>query len=350
MKEATGWHYKQSDFFRRLLDQRGFDPVSLKSSEDLNKLPFIHVNFFKQRELLSIPRSEVGTHLTSSGTTGQKSQVFFDEGSLRRAMTMVDDIFDHYGWVSPEQKVNYLLFTYESHSENQLGTAYTDYQLCRFAPVNRLYAAIRRLSDPKEYRFDPFGAVNTLESYAEEGLPVRIFGFPSYLHFCLTYMKRLKRKPLSLHPDSLIFLGGGWKGFRDQEISKDVLYQQAMEWLGISGDRIRDGFGSVEHCIPYVECSGHRFHIPVWSRAFVRSVKDLSLVPHGVAGYLQFMSPYITSMPAINVLMNDLGVLHEAGSCSCGLKTPWFEYLGRAGVSAGKTCAATAADLLGETS
>lgn len=347
MKEAVDWHYRENDFFRSLLDQNLFLPDAMTSPDCLEQLPFIHVNFFKQRELMSISKSDVQVHLTSSGTTGQKSQVFFDEGSLRRAMAMVDRIFESYDWVTPQQKTNYLLLTYETHTENQLGTAYTDYHLCRFAPVNRLFAAIRKLDHPHEYRFDPFGTLETLESYAAEGIPVRIFGFPSYLNFCLTYMERLNKKPLALPADSLVFLGGGWKGFREQEISKQALYQRTEEYLGIPRERIRDGFGSVEHCVPYVECQKHHFHLPVWSKAWVRSVRDLKILPYGDCGYLQFMSPYITSMPAINVLMNDLGTLHPGSSCPCALSTPWFEYQGRAGVSASKNCAASAADLLG---
>src|SRR5690606_13158380 len=148
------------------------------------------------------------------------------------------------------------------------------------------------------------------------GLPVRIFGFPAFLAATLEAIMDVIGRPLKLHPESLVFLGGGWKGHEDRAISKTELYQKAQELLGIPDERLRDGFGSVEHCIPYVECKLHRFHIPVWSKVFVRDVRTLEEVPKGSIGYLNFVSPYITSVPAHNVLMTDL--VHKISAKECG--------------------------------
>lgn len=62
--------------------------------------------------MLSIPREEVELHLTSSGTTGQKSQMFFDHWTIRSAQRMVARIFERNGWITPDQEVNYLLYSY----------------------------------------------------------------------------------------------------------------------------------------------------------------------------------------------------------------------------------------------
>ena len=84
----------------------------------------------------------------------------------------------------------------------------------------------------------------------------------------------------------------------------------------------------------------------MWSRVLVRDARTLAPVPDGQPGFLSFLSPYITSVPAHSVVMGDLAVRHPAGSCGCGCPTPWFEVLGRAGTSSNKSCAAAAADLL----
>jgi hypothetical protein len=39
-------------------------------------------------------------------------------------------------------------------------------------------------------------------------------------------------------------------------------------------------------------------------------------------------------------------VMHEGKECGCGVETPWFEILGRAGTSKNKSCAIAAAELL----
>ena len=109
---------------------------------------------------------------------------------------------------------------------------------------------------------------------------------------------------------------------------------------------IVETFGAVEHSIPYVGCTHHHLHAPMWSRVLVRDVRTLAPVPDGQPGFLSFLSPYITSVPAHSVVMGDLAVRHPAGSCGCGCPTPWFEVLGRAGTSSNKSCAAAAADLL----
>ncbi|MCB0368958.1 MAG: hypothetical protein KDD45_05760, partial [Bdellovibrionales bacterium] len=116
--------------------------------------------------------------------------------------------------------------------------------------------------------------------------------------------------------------------------------------LGIPNERLRDGFGSVEHCIPYVECKNHHFHAPVYSKILIRDLYSLKSLGYGQQGFLQFISPYITSVPANSVLMGDLAVLHPYQECGCGIKTDWFEILGRAGVSKNKSCAIAAAELL----
>ncbi|AUG81712.1 acyl-protein synthase [Kitasatospora sp. MMS16-BH015] len=340
MAESNAWHRERSPFFRSLYDS--------ERPETPYGAPLVHANFFKRHEVLSIPREEVYLHLTSSGTTGQKSQMFFDEWTIRSAQRMVARIFEHNGWITPDQPVNYLLYSYEPARDLKLGTAFTDNYLCDFAPARRVEYALRATGEGHE--FDPFGCVAALLRYAEEGLPVRILGFPAFLWFTLERMRALGLPALELPADSLIVLGGGWKGHADRQIGKQELYARVTEQLGIPSERIRDTFGSVEHCIPYVECARHNLHAPVWSRVFIRSTRTLDPLPYGERGYLHLVSPYITSVPAQSVLMGDLASLHPGQECGCGLGTDWFTVHGRAGVSRNKSCAAAAAELMKGTS
>ena len=344
MKEIVAWHRERNEFFAKLLEMRNFDAEQLDSLASCASIPFVLASFFKAHEQLSIPRDDIAVHLTSSGTTGQKSQIFFDEWTLSSAQRMIDFIFEENAWIS-KTPANYLLYTYETEADSKLGTAYTDNFLCKYAPVNRVYPALRRTGNGG-HEFDIFGCIEKLQDFEREGLPVRIFGFPSFFYFTLERMSTLKMDPIKLHHDSLVFLGGGWKGNADKAIDKLDLYKQVNEQLGIPDLRIRDGFGSVEHCIPYIECDFHQFHVPVWSRVFIRDVKTLAPLPSGERGFLHFVSPYITSVPAASVLMGDLASLHEGSSCPCNLETPYFVIHGRAGVSRNKSCAVAAAELL----
>lgn len=347
MAESVEWHRKRSPFYRELISRSRFKTSQLKTVADCARVPFVLANFFKRHEALSIPKDGVFAHFTSSGTTGQKSQIFFDSWSFRSGQRMLDRIFEYHGWVTPEEPANYLLYSYEVEAGSKLGTAYTDNYLCKYAPVKVAFSALRS-TGAGSHEFDVFGCIERLKRYEREGLPVRIFGFPAFLYFTLKRMRELKLAPLRLSDRSLVFLGGGWKGHAEQSISKKELYAQIVAQLGIPDARIRDGFGSVEHPIPYIECERHQFHVPVWSQVYIRDVRTLETLSYGQKGFLHLVSPYITSMPAQSVLMGDLASLYPGKSCPCRLGTPYFTVHGRAGTSKNRSCAMAAAELLGK--
>lgn len=344
MRENLEWHVERCEFYRRYLELRGFNPSRLRRVEDCADIPFLHANFFKTHEVLSIDRKDVYRHLTSSGTTGQKSQIFFDRWSLESARRMVDFTWVANGWESA-QETNYVVLGYEPQPGFALGTADTFSYLCRYAPVAHRAYALRR-SGAGTHEPAILQSIDALVEYQRQGLPLRMIGFPAYLYFILEKMRELGVSPLKFPEDSLVFLGGGWKGYADKKIEKDELYRFTAESLGFSHRRVRASFGSVEHSIPYIECEHHRLHVPVWSRVFVRDVWTLEPLAYGQPGFLHFVSPYITSVPAASVLMGDLASLHPGTSCPCGIGSDYFEVLGRAGTSANRTCAAAAAELL----
>lgn len=342
MAETNAWHAGRSSFFAALLDDPAETPAPTVG--DGVRTPLVPAAFFKRHEVLSVPREDVFLHLTSSGTTGQKSQMFFDEWTIRSAQRMVARIFDHYGWITPDQPVNYLLYSYEPAPALKLGTSFTDNYLCDFAPARHTTHALRHTGTGHE--FDVNGCIAALHRYAEDDVPVRILGFPAFLYFTLERMRAMGLPPMRLPEGSLVVLGGGWKGHADRQIAKDAFYAEVSERLGIPGDRIRDTFGSVEHCVPYVECAEHRLHVPVWSRAAVRDTGTLRPLPYGERGFLHLVSPYITSVPAHSVVMGDLASLHPGEECPCPSSTDWFTVHGRAGVSRNRSCAVAAAELM----
>ncbi|MDR6162149.1 acyl-protein synthase [Pseudomonas fluorescens] len=344
MTEISRFHCDYTPGYSHWLNAHGLSPQNLNSLDDWSRLPPIFASFFKQHLLLSSTGTDA-LELTSSGTSGQKSRMRYDERSLARAQSMVAHIFRHYRWDTPDTPCNYLLLSYEPAGRITLGTSFTDQFLCRFARANRVVYALRNTGSG--HQFDVFGVIAALQSFAEEGLPVRIFGFPAFLWQTLQRMQDTGVQDLQLPAGSLAFFGGGWKTQAAQEIPKQQLYAHIHRQLGIEPARCRDGYGAVEHAVPYIECARHRFHVPVYSRVLIRNPADLSLLPYGQPGLLGFVSPYITSSPAHAVVMSDLATLHPGASCGCGLTGDWFELHGRAGTSAGRSCAMAAAELLG---
>lgn len=345
MRELTAWHMERSPWYRAYMLRHEVTPERLETFEDLLAMPPVHANFFKAHEIRSILPSEVTAHLTSSGTSGQTSQMFFDAFTLGGARAMVDRIMQERGFPS-DSAANYLLNAYEPYDGFKVGTSNTNQFLMSYAPAAQQFWALRHIGQG-QHEFDAFGAVNALRDWASGDVPVRILGFPAFLYFTLERMQNMGMNPLRLPPGSWVVFGGGWKGHADQAISREDLAARIESQLGIQRANILETFGSVEHSIPYVGCRHQHLHQPTWSRVVVRDVKTLQPVPDGTPGFLSFMSPYITSAPAHSIIMGDMAIRHPAGSCDCPAHaTPWFEVLGRAGVSTNRSCAAAAAELL----
>ncbi|WSG29291.1 acyl-protein synthase (plasmid) [Streptomyces europaeiscabiei] len=340
MREITSWHATRSPFYQRMWKTAGAPKIS--TIADITEIPFVHVNIFKRHPLSSIHSEDVVLRLTSSGTGGRKTEIGFDEWSFGAAQRMDAWTMKALGLIDPDRPANYLVCGHEPAPRLTVGAAHSLNELCDFAPAASVAHTLRHTGSGHE--FDPMGSVDALLRYAQQPYPVRIVGFPAFLYAVLDRMNTMGVEPLQLPAGSLVVTGGGWKGYNDKAISRSDLRALVETQLGIPAHRIRDCYGSVEHCLPYLECADHHFHVPVWSHCIVRDVTTLRPLPHGARGYLQFTAPYLTALPGHSILMADIGTLHPPGACS--VNAPWFEVHGRAGTRRNQNCAVAAAQLL----
>ena len=107
MRDCIEHHMKNNAFFNKYAKESGFDPKTLKTEADLKNIPFIHANFFKKYEVLSVDRDEIVFYATSSGTSGQKSQMFFDQDTQDFGNAMIKNEFRYFGFLSdkPTQRI-----------------------------------------------------------------------------------------------------------------------------------------------------------------------------------------------------------------------------------------------------
>ena len=137
---------------------------------------------------------------------------------------------------------------------------------------------------------------------------------------------------------SLVLLGGGWKNFYRQQVDKGELYGLLEERLGILPGQVNEFFGVAEHPGLYCSCPNRHFHVPVYSRVLIRDPRGLKPLGYGAAGILNLLSPLAKGMPLLSVMTDDIAVLHEGKECGCGIESPYFEVLGRAGLNGVITC------------
>jgi len=337
-------HRERCGFYAKLLSQEGFRVEQIQSAADCHSIPVIPAAFFKRHQVYSMDPLQAAVYATSSGTQGQKSQMVFDEDSLRYGRKMVINCFRYHKMLSGIP-TNYIMLGYQPHDSNEMGAVKTAMGVTQLAPALHREFALKRGAGG--YAPDLFGILRRLKGYARMGLPVRFVGFPAYLHFLLEELERADLR-FRLHPASRVLLGGGWKQFGDRKIGKQELYAKVEERLGIRQEHCRDFYSALEHSIAYGECKNHHFHVPIWSRVIVRDVATLEPVDFGRPGILSFVTPLITSAPLTSVMMGDLAVLHRGEECGCGIRSPYFEVLGRAGTSGMRNCALAASEFLKE--
>ncbi len=345
MRESIDHHSRNCDFYRKLLHDSNFSAEEIKTMADCKRIPTIPAHFFKYHEILSVNRENIEVHATSSGTEGQKSQIFLDASSLRLGTKMAVKAMKHHGFISIIP-TNYLMLGYEPKKGNEAGNIKVALGMTRFAPAKERVFVLRSLGE--NYEIDYFGVMKALISYNRQRLPVRIMGFPSYLYMLLKMMKESGIKPLRLNKRSLVLTGGGWKRFDDMMIDKAELYHMVETLLGIPAENCRDFYSAVEHSVAYPECKRHHMHVPIWSRVVIRDVKTLAPLGYNEPGFLSFISPLVSSMPISSIVMGDIAVLRDGKSCGCGIKTPYFEVIGRAGSAKVRSCAIAASELMKE--
>lgn len=344
MRESIAWHAARCPEYARLLERQGFEAGALRDISDIAAIPPLPTLFLKQHALFSVPQSKLMFRAESSGTRGVKSVVGldFDTSWLDLLMVIRSSIFHRF--LSP-RLTNYIVLGYQPRKDNKLGVAQTAFGATLLAPALHRTYALRW--DGDGYSVDLDGVIAALQRYERAGHSVRILGFPAYLLFLLEALDERGIR-LKLHPASRIMTGGGWKQFFSEKADRSELYRRAERQLGIKDDHCHDYFGAVEHPVMYCDCRRHRFHVPRYSRIVIRDPLTLRPLPYGQPGLLNLISPLMSSMPLLSVITDDLAILHEPGSCGCGIDAPWFEVLGRAGLEQIKTCAAGAGELLRE--
>ena len=324
--ELCNWHASHCPSYRRMAEAQNMP----KTFTQLIQLPMVPVQFFKERELLSIPKDEIFKEIHSSGTTGSMpSKIFLDEqtatfqqltlyrilqewiGKKRIPMLIID---------SPEVLKNRSMFSAR-------GAGILGFSICS---SKRFYA----LDEKMNIKWD---VIEQFEREYGDG-PVLLFGFTYMVWSC--FYQQLKAENRKLHLNQgVLFHGGGWKKMQDQAVSKEEFKNSLKEVTGVKS--VCDYYGMAEQtgCI-YVECQCGHLHASTYSDVLFRK-SDLSLCQVGQEGMIQVLSPMAKSYPGHSILTQDLGVLRGVDDCPCGRKGKYFDITGRIKNSSVRGCSDT---------
>ena len=340
MKDNIAFHTKNCPEYKEILDGFGFKLCDLNNVEDLWKIPPTPTSYLKNKTLLSKPYDKLLIRTTSSGTGGKKTLSGYDKSSALCALSMALKVLRFHKLISLK-RTNYIILGVKPDKNNQTATAKALTYFTILAPAKKIEYAVKIVNG--EYQVDVDSLIKAVVKFGQEGRPVRIIGFPAYFKLFLTELIARGIK-LNLHKNSKVLLGGGWKTFFAEEISKEELFAMANETLGISRQNFKDHFSTAEHPVNYVACENNHFHVPVFSRVIIRDVNTLKPVENGVPGVLNLITPILSSAPYGSIITDDIAVLRD--NCGCGITSPYIDIIGRVGLSNIRTCTQQASEFL----
>lgn len=307
MQQADAWHKARNANYAKLWvgEQR----------------PSIPVGLFKKLDLATSVGQE-GQWLSSSGTgkTGA-TEVFFDKGSMQRITQGMLALFIENGFYS-SQPARFLLLSPNPQLGDFPGYATAFLKFTAAAPNKALVFTVN-----PDAVFDAELAIKTLTTWAQEPEPIFIFGLTVFFE----QLALALQQPIEFKQPIKGITGGGWKGLT-KTMERGQILQRLAQNLQTPMLDIRDMYGMTEHPLHYLSCPLGYFHQPVYSRFFVQGANQQQLEA-GEQGLIRLQNPFFASIPAHDIVTEDLGCIGE--HCDCGNTQPYLKFLGRATTNEG---------------
>lgn len=326
LREAFDFHYGACEPYRKFCDRRGFRaPLG---EFELERLPYLPVEIFKQMRLSSVDDAQIVRTLQSSATSSQTpSTVVIDHLTrMRQVKTLVWILAD---FIGKDRRPFVIMDADPARIPPGQGTI-----SARAAAIRGFLTAAS--SATYCMTADDAGAMSVdLEALsraldAASGRRVVILGYTYVLYsFAARELQQAGRR-FSL-PDAMVLHIGGWKKLQSEAVSKVAFNRALSETFGMPETGVVDVYGFTEQLgLVYPDCEQGFKHCSMASEVIVRDPNTLEPSVDGEEGLLEFLSPLPHSYPGIAILLDDLGRVRGRGRCGCGRHGTRFEVVGRA--------------------
>ncbi|MDD4923930.1 MAG: hypothetical protein PHF74_03740 [Dehalococcoidales bacterium] len=168
--------------------------------------------------------------------------------------------------------------------------------------------------------------IDKIEKSTGKGQRIFIFGAPyQFKELCEILMD--DNRKLGLKENSIALMGGGWKTFTGEAVSRETLVDMIGETLNIKPEMALEGYSMTETSALTMRCKYGRFHIPPIIEPLIFDAALNPLEGDDVKGTFGFMDTLATSHPGF-LISNDY--VHMVNSdCECGLQGPAILEIGR---------------------
>lgn len=319
LKELSLHHVDHSSEYKKIVDNIWGGRKAIEEAESYYDLPFLPVQIFKKKEMVSVPRDEVVKTMTSSGTTGQQvSKIFLNrETASNQQKTLAKIVTDFTG----STRSPMIIIDCPSVIKNRAMFSARGAGILGFSIFGskKIYA----LDDDMKLNLE--GIKTFLSEHKGERILLFGFTFMIWQYFYRELLKLDEQLDLS---EGILIHGGGWKKLVHESVSKQEFKDSLKNVCGIK--EVHDYYGMVEQtgCI-YMECECGHLHASVFSDVIARRMKDFSVCDIGEKGVLQVVSLLPESYPGHSILTEDEGIIVGEDDCPCGRKGKYFEITGR---------------------
>ena len=307
----TKYHYSNSNNYKKLLKNFNYNKNNIYNLEDL---PFISTNLFKNLDLKSIKKKDIFKILTSSGTSGQQtSKIFLDKKNANNQRMVLSKIFSYYLGnsrlpmliIAKDQNTN-------ARSFNAKTAAIRGFSLFG---KNHTYLINEKNKPDNEV------LLNFLKKYGKKKF--LLFGFTHDIY--QVFFNQIKNHKTKIDLSNGILLhGGGWKKLEKIKISNELFKKKFFKEYKLN--TIINYYGLVEQIGSiFFECPKcNVFMCSNYSDVIIRD-KNLNVKKTG-KGFVQLFSLLPKSYPGHNILTEDIG---KIASCKCGFEGKCFTIHGR---------------------
>jgi len=314
LNALTKWHSENCKPYRDFISTF----FATKDAETLADVPFLPVRAFKEFELLSIPQADVFKTMTSSGTSGQFSQIFLDKETAQIQSHALIEIF---GKTFSSRRFPMLVIDAESTVKDRQRFS------ARTAAINgfSLFSRQRCFALNDDLTLNLERVRSFVEAQGDK--PIFIFGFTFMVWKYFIEPIRAQNNFLNLK-NAFLLHGGGWKKREAEQVSANQVRSVIKDV--ISCDNVRNYYGMVEQAgTIFMECVNGHLHAADKSDVMTRERETHNPLPHGALGLIQVFSGIQKSYPGHSLLTEDIGVTKSAQSCPCGHPGTIIEIHGR---------------------
>ena len=307
-KKLIFHHNSNSKEYKKIVNIKNISKI-----KELNNLPFVSINLFKELNLSSIKKKYQFKILTSSGTSGKLSTITLDKQTASFQKEALITITKNF---LGKDRMPMLVVDNEEILKNKKSFSARAAAILGFS----IFGSDRHFVLDNKFEINYKKLNDFLLKYKNQN--ILIFGFTYLIWKYL--IKVLEEKKLNLNlNNSLLLHSGGWKKLSDISVNNDFFKSSIKKFLGIK--KVHNYYGMVEQVGSiFVECEEGYLHPPIFSDIIIRDKISLKQIGINKVGIIQVVSCLPKSYPGHSLLTEDLGIIHGIDNCKCGRKGKYF--------------------------